>query len=78
MTYSVAVSHYQTGTGHSYTEQMDSGVTHGLFTAEEWNDGLDEPFQDAPDSWVEINVAIYADGDDPMFDEPIYTSSLTI
>lgn len=78
MTYSVAVSHYQVGTGYSYTEQMDSGVTSGVFTAEEWNDGLDDPFRETPESWVVIDVAIYADGDDPMFDEPISTSSLTI
>lgn len=78
MPYCVSVSHYETGVGHSYTEIMDSGLTEEPFTAEDWNAGLDDPFCSTPDSWVEIEVAIYATNADPMFDDPIYVNIYVI
>lgn len=78
MPYCVLVSHFETGAGYSHTEQMDSGLTEEVFTAKDWNAGLDNPFCSTPGSWVEIEVTIYAKDADPMFDDPFYVNTYVI
>lgn len=76
MYYVVNASRFETGSGYLYTECMDEGNTNQLFTAEQWNDSLDEPFEDDDSGWWEIVVDFYNDGECPAFDKPIHTSTM--
>lgn len=78
MKYIVEVSYYHSQNGYSHTEIMDSGTTRREFTVKEWNNGLDEPFEETRGSWVVIDVQIFADDADPMFDTPFCVDSLVI
>ena len=78
MKYTVDVNYYVSGSGYSHTEPYDSGHCDEPFTAEEWNNGLESPFEDNEKGWVKIEVSFYNDDDDPMFDDPISTDECTI
>lgn len=78
MKYTVKVNYYVSGSGYSHTEPFDNGYCEKPFTAKEWNDGLEAPFVDNSEGWVNIEVAFYNDGDDPMFDDPISVDEYTI
>ena len=78
MKYTVTIHHYVVGSGYSHSESFDNGTAEELFTAQEYNERLDEPFSDNPDGWVDIEVNFYEDGSDPLFDDPISTDTYKI
>ena len=78
MKYITTINYYVPGSGYSHSEIFDHGECDTPFTAQEWNASLDEPFADNDDGWVEIEINFYTDDADPMFDDPISTSTYTV
>lgn len=72
MEFVVTVDFYVEGQGYSYSTELDSGETDGIFTAEQWCDDYD--FDVKEDEWAKVNVKFYAAADD----EPIHTETCTV
>lgn len=84
MKYTVDISYYVIGQGYSHTGTVDNGTTSEYITAAEWLEGCRKNALE-PDAWAvpanewwEITVEIYNNDDDPMYDNPIYTSSCIV
>lgn len=74
MKYIVSISRFENGHGYAYESKYDTGESENLFTAAEWNNCLDEPFTPDEDGGWKIRITFYADGADPLFDEPVNVS----
>lgn len=78
--YIVDIDHYINGSGYSYTETIDNGFSSGIVTAEEWYKGYisqnDEPYN-PENEWITVKVKCYAEGNDPIFDDPISVTEYT-
>lgn len=72
MKYIVTLNHFRSGSGFEFAEDVETGECSELFTATEWISKSGIEVED--DEWIETEVKFFADGADPMFDDPISES----
>ena len=70
MKYIITLHHYISGSGYQYSEQIETGTTDKLFSAEEYASEI----EDDEGAWTDVEISFYADDADPMFDDPIRIS----
>lgn len=68
MKYYIDVDYYKYGSGYSHSTTVDSGECEEYLDIEEI---VNEWSEKDEDGWETIIVRYYADGADPMYDEPI-------
>ena len=66
---------YYTADGYRNTETIDSGTTKNIFTASDWVQDFDA--YDDTITCVECTVSFWLSGQEPLFNDPIFTDTTT-